>query len=110
MLTPAAKAMAEKLGLKMGRANLDEFAATLEELARANPNIIAVTSDSRSRSSKLASPSKTLSASRPGWQRAGKSPLASRRLAFSQPARWSRSKTIFVTRTFRRCSSASAPA
>jgi transketolase len=47
MFTPAAKAMAEKLGLKMGRANLDEFAATLEELARANPNIIAVTSDSR---------------------------------------------------------------
>lgn len=47
MFTPAAKAMAEKLGLKMGRANLDEFAATLEELARANPNIVAVTSDSR---------------------------------------------------------------
>src|SRR5262245_1382020 len=47
MFTPAAKAMAEKLGLKIGRANLDEFAATLEELAMANPNIIAVTSDSR---------------------------------------------------------------
>src|SRR5262245_37549610 len=47
MFTPAAKAMAEKLGLKMGRANLDEFAATLEELAKANPNLIAVTSDSR---------------------------------------------------------------
>jgi transketolase len=47
MFTPAAKAMAEKLGLKMGRANLDEFAATLEELAKANPNIVAVTSDSR---------------------------------------------------------------
>lgn len=47
MFSPAAKAMAEKLGLKMGRANLDEFAATLEELARGNPNIIAVTSDSR---------------------------------------------------------------
>jgi transketolase len=45
--------MAEKLGLKMGRANLDEFAATLEELARANPNVIAVTSDSRG-SGKLA--------------------------------------------------------
>ena len=39
--------MAEKLGLKMGRANLDEFAATLLELAKANPNIVAVTSDSR---------------------------------------------------------------
>ena len=47
MFTPAAIAMAEKLGLKMGRANLDEFAATLEELATADPNIIAVTSDSR---------------------------------------------------------------
>jgi len=53
MFTPAAKAMAEKLGLKMGRANLDEFAATLAELARANPNIVAVTSDSRG-SGKLA--------------------------------------------------------
>ena len=53
MFTPAAKAMGEKLGLKMGRANLDEFAATLEELAKANPNIIAVTSDSRG-SGKLA--------------------------------------------------------
>jgi transketolase len=47
MFTPPAKAMAEKLGLKMGRANLDEFAATLMELAKANRNIIAVTSDSR---------------------------------------------------------------
>jgi transketolase len=53
MFTPAARAMAEKLGLKMGRANLDEFAATLEELARANPNIVVVTSDSRG-SGKLA--------------------------------------------------------
>jgi transketolase len=53
MFTPAAKAMAEQLGLKMGRANLDEFAATLEELAKANPSIIAVTSDSRG-SGKLA--------------------------------------------------------
>ena len=47
MFTPAAKAMAEKLGLKMGKANLDEFAATLTELAKANPSIVAVTSDSR---------------------------------------------------------------
>jgi transketolase len=53
MFTPAAKAMVEKLGLKMGRANLDEFATTLEELAKANPNIVAVTSDSRG-SGKLA--------------------------------------------------------
>ena len=47
LFSPAAKAMAEKLGLKMGRANLDEFAATLMELAKADRNIIAVTSDSR---------------------------------------------------------------
>jgi transketolase len=47
MFTPAAKAMAEKLGLKMGRANLDEFAATLMELAKVNSNLVAVTSDSR---------------------------------------------------------------
>jgi len=53
MFTPGAKAMTEKLGLKKGRANLEEFAATLEEFARANPNIIAVTSDSRG-SGKLA--------------------------------------------------------
>jgi transketolase len=53
MFSPAAKAMAEKLGLKMGRANLDAFAAILEELAKANPNIVAVTSDSRG-SGKLA--------------------------------------------------------
>src|ERR1044071_5351642 len=59
MFTPAAKAMAEKLGLKIGRANLDEFATTLEELAKASPNIIAVTSDSRG-SGKLAPFGKTL--------------------------------------------------
>ncbi|MGH7952271.1 MAG: transketolase family protein [Limisphaerales bacterium] len=59
LFSPAAKAVAEKIGLKMGRANLDEFAATLEELARANPNIIAVTSDSRG-SGKLASFGKNL--------------------------------------------------
>ncbi|MFO1477229.1 MAG: transketolase C-terminal domain-containing protein [Verrucomicrobiota bacterium] len=53
MFTPAARATAEAIGLKMGRANLDEFAATLEELARANPGIVAVTSDSRG-SGKLA--------------------------------------------------------
>lgn len=53
LFTPAAQAMAETLGLKLGRANLDEFAATLEEMAKANPNIVAVTSDSRG-SGKLA--------------------------------------------------------
>jgi transketolase len=47
MFTPAARDVAEKLGLKIGRANLDEFAATLEELAQADSNIVAVTSDSR---------------------------------------------------------------
>ena len=59
MFTPAAKAMAEKLVLKKGRANLEEFAATLEELAKGNPNIIAVTSDSRG-SGKLAPYGKVL--------------------------------------------------
>ena len=53
MFTPAAKATAEKLGLKLGKANLDEFAATLTELAKADRNVIAVTSDSRG-SGKLA--------------------------------------------------------
>ncbi len=53
MFSPKAKALIEKLGLKMGRANLDEFAATLEDLAKADPNIVAVTSDSRG-SGKLA--------------------------------------------------------
>ncbi len=47
MFSPAAKAVAEKLGLKMGRANLDEFASTLMELAKADRNVVAVTSDSR---------------------------------------------------------------
>jgi transketolase len=47
MFSPVAKALAEKLGLKMGRPNLDEFASTLLELATANRNIVAVTSDSR---------------------------------------------------------------
>lgn len=47
MFTPRAKAMAEQFGLKMGIANLEVFAATLMELARENPSIVAVTSDSR---------------------------------------------------------------
>ncbi len=47
MYSEAAKAMARELGLKMGRANLEEFADTLLEMARENRNIIAVTSDSR---------------------------------------------------------------
>lgn len=53
MFTPAAKAMVEKLGLKKGRANLEEFADTLQALATADRHIVAVTSDSRG-SGKLA--------------------------------------------------------
>jgi transketolase len=47
MFSPAAMEVAQQLGLKMGRANLDEFADTLFGLARADRNVIAVTSDSR---------------------------------------------------------------
>ncbi|HEX2861981.1 MAG TPA: transketolase C-terminal domain-containing protein [Lacunisphaera sp.] len=47
MFTPAATAMAGKLGLKKGRANLEEFADTLQSLAVADRAIVAVTSDSR---------------------------------------------------------------
>ncbi|MGN6371091.1 MAG: transketolase family protein [Phycisphaerae bacterium] len=53
MYSPAAKEMAEKLGLKMGRANLEEFADTLLAMAKENRNVLAVTSDSRG-SGKLA--------------------------------------------------------
>lgn len=53
MFTAAAEAMAEKLGLKKGRANLEEFADTLLAEAHADRNIVAVTSDSRG-SGKLA--------------------------------------------------------
>src|SRR5436190_23811733 len=47
MYSPAAKEVAQQLGLKMGRANLEEFADTLLSLAKENRNVIAVTSDSR---------------------------------------------------------------
>jgi transketolase len=47
VFSPAARAMAAKLGLTMGRANLDVFADTLLALARENRDIWAVTSDSR---------------------------------------------------------------
>jgi transketolase len=47
MYSTAAKRTAEKLGLTMGRANLEEFAETLLALAKADRNILAVTSDSR---------------------------------------------------------------
>ncbi len=47
MFSPSALAMLQQLGLKKGRANLDEFADTLQALATADRNILAVTSDSR---------------------------------------------------------------
>lgn len=47
MFSPAAKEVATSLGLKLGRANLDEFADTLLSLARQDRDILAVTSDSR---------------------------------------------------------------
>jgi transketolase len=47
MFSPAAKAMADSLGLTMGRANLEAFADTLLSLAKADSRILAVTSDSR---------------------------------------------------------------
>ncbi|HYC71497.1 MAG TPA: transketolase C-terminal domain-containing protein [Opitutaceae bacterium] len=53
MFTPAALAVAGRLGLRLGRANLEEFAATLQELAAADRRIVVVTSDSRG-SGKLA--------------------------------------------------------
>ncbi len=59
MFTPAATAVAQKLGLKKGRANLEEFADTLQALATADRNIVAVTSDSRG-SGKLAPYGKAL--------------------------------------------------
>jgi transketolase len=47
MYSPAAVAVAQRLGLKMGRANLEEFADTLLALAKDNRDVLAVTSDSR---------------------------------------------------------------
>jgi transketolase len=47
MFTPAAKQVAASLGLVMGKANLEAFADTLLELARADRDVLAVTSDSR---------------------------------------------------------------
>ncbi|MBE2214978.1 MAG: transketolase family protein [Opitutaceae bacterium] len=61
MFTPAAIAMLAKLGLKNGRANLEVFADTLQELATADRRIVAVTSDSRG-SGKLAPFGKALPA------------------------------------------------
>lgn len=53
LFSPAAEEMIARLGLMKGRANLEEFAATLQDLAEGNRNIVAVTSDSRG-SGKLA--------------------------------------------------------
>jgi len=47
MYTDAAKDTATKLGLTMGLANLQVFADTLQELATADGDVVAVTSDSR---------------------------------------------------------------
>lgn len=47
MFSPEAKAVAERLGLTMGRANLEAFADTLLASARHDRRIMAVTSDSR---------------------------------------------------------------
>jgi transketolase len=47
MYSPAAVEIAQRLGLKMGRANLEEFGDSLIKLGKSNPNLLAVTSDSR---------------------------------------------------------------
>src|SRR5438874_10511769 len=47
MYSDPAQATATQLGLKLGRPNLEEFADTLLELAGADRNVLAVTSDSR---------------------------------------------------------------
>lgn len=47
MYSPAARAVAARLDLKMGRPNLEEFADTLLSLAKADRNVVVVTSDSR---------------------------------------------------------------
>src|SRR5262245_51550952 len=53
MFSAAATQRAAQLGLRLGRPNLEVFAETLLELARADRQVIAVTSDSRG-SGKLA--------------------------------------------------------
>ena len=47
MHSEAARRVAAGLGLRLGRPNLEEFADTLLSLARADRNVVAVTSDSR---------------------------------------------------------------
>ena len=45
--SPGAQATAERLGLRLGRPNLEVFAGTLLELARQDRQVLVVTSDSR---------------------------------------------------------------
>lgn len=47
MFSPAALAIAQQLGLTLGRTNLEVFAETLQALAATDPGILVVTSDSR---------------------------------------------------------------
>jgi transketolase len=47
LFSPRAKEIAQELDLKMGKANLDAFSETVRELARQDPSILVVTSDSR---------------------------------------------------------------
>jgi len=47
MFSEDARKMASSLGLKLGRANLEVFAGTLQELGTRDRNLVAVTSDSR---------------------------------------------------------------
>lgn len=47
MHSTSARAVAEKLGLSKGRANLEEFADTLQSLAKDDRQVVVVTSDSR---------------------------------------------------------------
>jgi len=47
VFSPAAQHQLEKLRLTQGHANLEVFSATLTSLAKEDPNVIAVTSDSR---------------------------------------------------------------
>lgn len=47
MFSPAAVEIIQQQGYEVGKANLVQFSETLLELARENPNIVAVTSDSR---------------------------------------------------------------
>lgn len=47
MYSSEAKAVAERMGLRLGRPNLEAFADALLELATSDRNVVAVTSDSR---------------------------------------------------------------